>query len=202
LAPGASTSSTRSTAREDARTTQDIIGPVGGKTLIFVESAVGTPGAQTTVEVESTPFHGEMHLHPKVEEMIEVLRGDVVVRVDTDCLELSTGGSVVIPPGTRHTWSNESGDPVRVRIRFRPGVGIETYLRTTYGLHLDGKTDPTGKLALLQTAILCSDFRDAVIFELDPLRRAWLRFLAPVGRLVGYRSAYPEYRPDVRTDHT
>lgn len=173
----------------------DVIGPVGGKTITFVESAVATGGEQTTVEVQASPFLGEDHYHPRAEERIEVLDGEVTVRVGNDILPLPPGGVAVIPWNVLHGWSNASRGSVRVRIRFRPGHAIETYLRTTYGLHRDGRVNSAGKLPLLQMAVLSTAFQDMVVFELDPRRRALYRVLAPIGRLRGYRSAYPEYQP-------
>lgn len=162
---------------------------------MFVESAAATHGEQTTVEVRAMPFLGDDHIHPRAEERLEVLEGEVTVRVGDSMLKVNAGEEVVIPRNVLHGWSNKSSGAVRVRIRFRPGLAIETYLRTTYGLHRDGKVNVAGKLPLLQLAVLSSDYRDMMVFELDPTRRAFLQVLAPIGRLAGYRSAYPEYQP-------
>lgn len=177
------------------RSTLDVIGPLGGKTITFVESATSTQQGQTTIEVEAVPFLGEDHIHPSAEERIEVLVGEVTVKVGNNVLHLTPGQEVVIPRDVVHGWSNESDRAVRIRIRFRPGLAIETYLRTTYGLQLDGRVDSSGRLSLLQLAVLSVDYREMVVFELDPKRRAFFRVLAPIGRLAGYRSSYPEYRP-------
>ncbi len=182
------------------QSTLDVIGPLGGRTITFVESAISTNGDQTTVEVDAMPFLGEDHIHPSAEERIEVLEGEVTVKVGDNVLHLTPGEEVVIPRNVVHSWSNESRGAVRVRIRFRPGLAIETYLRTTYGLHRDGRVDSAGKLSLLQLAVLSADYREMVVFELNPRRRAFLRVMAPLGRFAGYRSAYPQYQPAQLTE--
>ncbi len=173
----------------------DVIGPVGGKTITFVQRAASTNGELTTLEVVATPFRGEIHYHPMAEERIEVLEGSVTVHVGGTDVKAIPGEQVIIPPGVLHTWSNDSDWPVRVRIGFRPGGAIESYLRTTYGLHRDRRVNSAGKFPLLQTAVLSSDYREMMVFELNPKRRAILRVIAPIGRIIGYRSAYPEYEP-------
>lgn len=177
-----------------SQSTLDVIGPLSGRTITFVESAISTNG-QTTVVVDAMPFQGEDHIHPSAEEQIEVLEGEVTVKVGDNVLHLAPGQEVVIPCNVVHGWSNESGGAVRVRIRFRPGLAIETYLRTTYGLQRDGRVDSAGKLSLLQLAVLSVDYREMVVFELNPRRRAFFRVMAPLGRFAGYRSAYAEYQP-------
>ena len=91
--------------------------------------------------------------------------GEVTVRVGHEILDLTPGEEVVIPPNVVHGWSNLSSGMVRVRIRFRPGLAIEAYLRNTYGLHGDGRVNAAGKLPLLQLA--GSKLSNASLPELD-----------------------------------
>lgn len=73
------------------------------------------------------------HFHPGGQtELFEVLEGSFELLSGRTWHRLAAGESMEIPPGTRHTFRNRSGAPVRIRNVHDPAHSFEDYIR---GLH-------------------------------------------------------------------
>ena len=172
----------------------DVIGPVGGKTVYFLKTAVDTKGGLLQIEVAAEPFGPAFHSHPKGEEHLEVISGTVSYQVGSEKGLLTAGQTFTAPEGTVHSWWNESGEAVRIRIDFYPDLGLEAYLDNVYGLIGDGKNlNKKGKLKFLQKAVLCHAYRDVLFEPPSNARKTLYGFLTPIGRLCGYKARYVEY---------
>jgi mannose-6-phosphate isomerase-like protein (cupin superfamily) len=54
----------------------------------------------------------QRHLHTRVRQLYYVLAGEATVRFDDRDVQLRSGDSVDVPPGTPHQMRNDSGEPL------------------------------------------------------------------------------------------
>lgn len=156
----------------------------GGEFLELI--ATFEPGGAVPVE----------HVHPIQEERFEVLKGTLTATVARREFVLAPGDSQVVPPGVRHRLSNVGPEACEVRVVVRPALNFEELLEMIYGLARDGLDEGSGLKSLLQIAPpMRGRYHDHFYLASPPVWVQKLLFviLAPVGRLFGYRSDYPEY---------
>ena len=60
--------------------------------------------------------------------MFYVLEGTLTMQLDDETLDLGPGSFACVPPGTVHTFSNRSDQPVRF-LNFNTPAGWEDYMR-------------------------------------------------------------------------
>ncbi len=68
------------------------------------------------------------HVHERLHDMFYVLEGRLTMRLGDETLELGPGSFVCVPPGTVHTFSNRTEQPVRF-LNFTTPAGWEDYMR-------------------------------------------------------------------------
>ena len=169
--------------------------PVRGERVVFLRTAADTDGELVRFDFFMKPHVPPMfeHIHARQEERIEVVSGTVSYRLGGKEYCLTAGEFVVLPPGRSHTLWNSGDEQVHAIMEARPALMLETTFETLYGLARDGKTNKQGTPNLLQGAVigLASD-----TFLARPpvfVQRIFLAVLAPLARLFGYRSRYPQY---------
>jgi quercetin dioxygenase-like cupin family protein len=169
--------------------------PVTGEVLIFHRTAEETGGESVLVEVIVRPhgFVAAAHVHPFQTERFEVLEGRLGLRVDGKELEAGPGDVAVVPPGTPHRFWNAGDEEARFQCEVRPALKFESLIETMFTLAAQGKTNRKGLPNPLQLAVIARAHFDTVRLPFPPvaLQRAGLALGAPIGRLVGYRSAIP-----------
>jgi mannose-6-phosphate isomerase-like protein (cupin superfamily) len=69
-----------------------------------------------------------LHIHETLHDMFYVLEGTLSVQLGDETLEAKPGTFVCVPPGTPHTFSNRSEEPVRF-LNFNVPGGFERYMR-------------------------------------------------------------------------
>lgn len=179
-------------------TTGDLIeNPVTGERAVVRVGTVETGGAYAVVDLYIRPggaVVGE-HWHPAMEERFTVLRGRVGFQLAGQEETAETGKQIDVPAGVRHDWWNAGEEEARVRVDVRPAARFEALMLNLFGLAQDGKTDSRGLPGLLQLSLLVAEFRDVIRFTHPPQVVQVLVFglLAPIARLLGYQSSYPEY---------
>jgi mannose-6-phosphate isomerase-like protein (cupin superfamily) len=143
--------------------------------------------------------HVPKHVHTFQEERFEIVSGTLGVRVGGRPSILRPDQNAVGPPGVPHEWWNPSEqEEVCFRVGIRPGLDVEIVLETILGLIRDGKTIGSIPMNPLQLAVLV---REIGSWAYSPGLSAAARkalfapvvLLALVGRLLGYRTRYPEY---------
>ena len=77
-----------------------------------------------------------LHVHSREDEGFFVLEGEVTFRVEERTVEAGPGTFLNLPPGVRHTFSNESAGLARMLIMVAP-AGLEKMFQET-GSPLDG----------------------------------------------------------------
>lgn len=95
----------------------------------FKVLAEDTDGALAVWE-ESVPEGGgpPLHVHHGQLELFAVLEGRLRFRLDETITEVGTGGIVLIPPGTPHTFRGLAPEGSRCLLTLSPGAGARFFL--------------------------------------------------------------------------
>ena len=81
------------------------------------------------------------HVHEQLHDMFYVLEGTLTLRVDDETLGLGPGSFACVPPGTVHTFSNNSEEAVRL-LNFNTPAGWEDYMRDLASALATGTPSP------------------------------------------------------------
>jgi quercetin dioxygenase-like cupin family protein len=160
---------------------------------------VDESGAETLdVEVWVDPGGGVTpHIHPVIEERFEILDGRPSFLAGRKWQVASPGQTVVVPPGLRHAYKNESDEVVHMVCHASPPSTLQPFLEDAAALSRAGKITrrglPTGLDALLQAAVVVEHYRDMVTLLFPPLpppavQRVVMPPLARLGQRRGYRA--------------
>ena len=84
------------------------------------------------------------HVHPGMEERIEVLEGRARFRVAGEERDLGPGDAVVVAPGVAHLGWNPTDAPVRLRLELRPPLRWLEVVERLFALAREGRTDARG----------------------------------------------------------
>ena len=117
------------------------VGPSG---LLFKAEGSDTEGTFALSETTLAPgFPGPVpHVHREMVDSFYVLEGELTVLLGEETAQAGPGSYALVPPGTVHTFSNRSDQPVRVLNLMAPG-GFEQYLKElAAALPDDGPPDP------------------------------------------------------------
>jgi mannose-6-phosphate isomerase-like protein (cupin superfamily) len=166
-----------------------------------------TAGRGFVLEYINRPRAGEFavpaHVHSSYLETFEILQGRARYRLGSDEKTAVVGERVVMPPRVPHVhpWSDSDeelhvrqiadADPPDLR-------GLNASLQaaiTIQGLATAGRVNAKGLPSLLQLAVLVETTMPATYLAGPPivLQRVLFGVLGGVGRLAGYKTAYPEY---------
>jgi mannose-6-phosphate isomerase-like protein (cupin superfamily) len=166
----------------------------------ILESSRDTDDGSLRFQYSAPPrAHVPEHVHTLQEERFEIVSGMLGVRVGGGQSILRPDQSAVGPPGIPHEWWNPSEkEEVCFRVGIRPGLDVEIVLETVLGLERDGKTIGSIPMNPLQLAVLAREIGGWAHSPglAVPARKALFApvvLLALVGRLLGYRTRYPEY---------
>ncbi len=171
--------------------------PVIGDRIVFRRTTADTAGELLEFDLfaRSGAAGPPEHVHPQATERFEVIQGVLRARVDGVEKSVEAGESLVVPPGTLHTWWNTGAAEVHVRVQLTPAGRNESFLETIYALALLGRTNSKGVPGFLQLSVFASSYFDTNHIVQPPLfvQRAVFGIIAPFARLLGYRPdcAYP-----------
>ncbi|MFB6119570.1 MAG: cupin domain-containing protein [Halobacteriaceae archaeon] len=138
------------------------------------------------------------HVHPDQTERIEVVAGEIEVRVDGAAETLRVGEEATIPKNTAHRHWNATGDPARVIWERSPPYRTEEWAESVYALAQVGHADAEGTPKWLQLLVLFDEYPDASAYLAGvpaSVQRLLALALAPLGRRLGYKGTY--HREDV-----
>lgn len=164
--------------------------PVTGESMKVIESTAQAFRAQYSLRP-----HGEIpgeHLHPHKEQRIEVLSGEMHVRIDGEHRIVRAGETATVPVGTRHFQWNPCDTEAVVIEEIRPAGRIHDFFTVLFGLARDGRTDANGFPPLLLAAALFTEFRDAIRPASRGLQLVFAT-LGPVALAAGYRRQLEKY---------
>ena len=102
----------------------------GASSVTIKATGEDTGGSFYLGEVAIQPgFAGPpRHVHERLHDMFYVLEGTLTMQLGDEILELGPGSFASLPPGTVHTFSNRSEQPVRF-LNFNTPAGWENYMR-------------------------------------------------------------------------
>lgn len=138
------------------------------------------------------------HYHPTYEERFEVLEGEYVFVVDGERRTLTAGEEITVPPGTPHTYRNESDELATNLGEARPPAQIEEVVTTMFGLAHEGKVGEDGEPTFLHLMTMVPELSDDTVFTSPPLlvQKALATVFAPLARLAGHQATRPKYLED------
>ncbi len=131
-----------------------------------------------------------MHVHPHQEERITVVRGSMRSRSGKADRILSTGDTVVSPPGEAHTVGPAGDEDVEVLAELRPALGYERFMERSFALDRAGHVNAKGRSNPLRIATAGS--REAEFFFAGipvGLQRALLAAAERLAHWFGYDRA-------------
>ena len=180
-----------------------LVSPPAGKRVRFVDRPDDADRDPLRFELwlDAEGSHGPMaHVHPEQDESLDVVSGRMGVAHEGRERECRPGEGVVIPAGDVHRFWNAGEGTLHLRDGVDPGLRTETFMRITYGLARDGApVTPSGMpLNGPRLAVLLREFDDMLYLAGFPvwLQRLGVETLAPLGDVVGYDNAYPQFRVD------
>ncbi|MEM7126766.1 MAG: cupin domain-containing protein [Chloroflexota bacterium] len=172
-------------------------------TVKFIKTAADTGGELLEMEatynraVDIAAEEGlSEHYHPYQDEHIEVLDGMVSVQIKGQERIYVAGESFDFPCNVPHRFLGAAGcEEARILWQIRPALDSETFFETVYGLAAEGKMKETGFLNVFQSAVIFRTFKDEYHPTKPPriVQKIVFGILAPIGRLLGYRSRYEKY---------
>ncbi|MDY6780343.1 MAG: cupin domain-containing protein [Halobacteria archaeon] len=135
------------------------------------------------------------HMHPEIEERFEVLEGEMVVTRDGRDRYLTAGDEVEIPPGTPHTFRNDSDEVASFVNEARPPGRLAEVVLTLAGLAHEGKVNDDGLPGPLQSAAMANELGDETVFTSVPpsVQDVVGSVLGPVANALGYEAVYSKY---------
>ncbi len=158
--------------------------PVTGESMEVLESTPETFRARYVMRPHSEI--AAVHLHPKEEQRVSVLSGELHLRIGDAHRIVRGGESATVPPGTPHFQWNPSDSEAVVVEEFHPAGRLHDFFRVLFRLAQEGRTDEKGFPRPLLAAALFSEFRDSIQPE-PRSQRLLLRALAPIASALGYR---------------
>lgn len=142
----------------------EIFNPITGERIVFVWTSADTGGELLEFDdYWNRPGHrASEHVHPKMEESWEVLRGTPCFRIGEEEIPAVAGDLIVAPAGVPHMGWNAGGDEVCVRVRMRPALRWEDFMVKLFAMAEAGETDDEGipEPALLMQ--LLKEFADEI----------------------------------------
>lgn len=175
-----------------------------GHTFHVLESARDTDDGALRFDYSAPPGANiPEHVHSVQEESFEVVSGKLGLRVGGQELTLTPGQSATGPPRVPHAWWNPSNEEeARFLVSIRPGLEAEIVFETVIGLMREGKTIGPVPKNPLQLAVLAREIASwTILTPVEKVLFAPVEALAFVGRILGYRTRYPEYSgPEARAE--
>ena len=169
--------------------------------LVFKQTTSDTNGKLLQFEQFVRGDNPEVpeHVHTRQEERFVVLSGRMGVRAAGNERVLGPGEEVIVPPGTPHTFWNAGGEELHHLVELRPALKSEAFFETVFGLQRDGKFPVEGEKKApnpFQGALILTEYESYLFGMPVTVQKLLFRPLASVGRLLGYRSSYPQYSDD------
>jgi mannose-6-phosphate isomerase-like protein (cupin superfamily) len=132
------------------------------------------------------------HAHPAQEERFEILDGRMAFRVNGRRRVATAGQTVVVPPGTVHSFRNAGEVPVLVRVTTSPALDMGVLLATAAAMASDQHARGDSRPGLFELALFMREFEREVRapYLPAPLVRAVMRGLAGLAQATGRDRSY------------
>jgi mannose-6-phosphate isomerase-like protein (cupin superfamily) len=159
-------------------------------TFVFRRTSADTGGGfvelDLLMDAGGGPGNVGAHVHPDVEEQLQVIEGTATVRFGRRDVALPAGSRLTIPKGTAHAIRNVSDRFVVVRERFTPAANFDYYY-----VQVD-RAGGFGGAGRTRMTMLSTWFDHQYPAGLPIWMTRFSAFLvAPTARLMGVRTYYP-----------
>ncbi|HEY1488224.1 MAG TPA: cupin domain-containing protein, partial [Micromonosporaceae bacterium] len=136
------------------------------------------------------------HAHPAQEERFEILDGRMAFRVNGRRRVATAGQTVVVAPGTVHSFRNTGAVPVIVRVTTSPALDMAELLTTAAAMAGDQHARGRSRPSLFELALFMCDFEREVRapYLPAPVVRAVMRGLARLAHAAGRDRGYHAVR--------
>ena len=117
-----------------------VVSPAGGP-VTFKARAEQTCGMLTAMESVAARGEGPpLHVHVHEDELVYVVEGCLLFRLDGALHEMPAGSFVFIPRGVAHTWQAAGDGPTRFLFAFTPAApGMERFFERSAELPDDSR---------------------------------------------------------------
>lgn len=148
-----------------------------------------------SLELEPLAEGPPRHIHTTFDEVFEVENGTLTVWVDGEIKYLSPGEKLVIPKGVPHKPYNETTEPIKVKGSIAFPEKFAYHLPQVYGVLEKNPDFVNSSGMILQMALFTTAGFDSYVADGPPVAVQKLTgfMAAPLARLMGYKSYYPEY---------
>ena len=166
-----------------------------GEKAIFRVTSLESKGMNIEFEFLLTPG-GTVpvyHIHEGISETFAVKKGTLIIRMPDGEHKITAGESKTVPADTPHQPRNDSNETVETMVTYSPGGRMDEFLTQYWGLVDDHVTGTKGEAPFLQMMLFSPKFG---IYLAEPpifVQKLVSVFLAPIARIVGYKSTYPKY---------
>ncbi len=178
---------------------EQIQNPVTGDRMTILCSTHDTNGEYVKFQFELPPGSqgSPLHYHDTITETFEVLSGSLEMEFGEsgNIKFLQPGEILQVPPGLQHSFRNASNDWVTFISVVRPAGDFEHFLRSLYGLAINGRVNHEGTPTnLLQFALLIEK-ADTIVVGLPVfLQKLMIKVLATVARLLRVEQSLAKYK--------
>jgi quercetin dioxygenase-like cupin family protein len=176
--------------------------PITRERLTFLETSAETGGACVRYQLEVAPggFVAAPHVHPWIEERIDIVSGEWIFVIEGVERLLSPGDSAIIPARQAHSWRNAGPETGVAIVECRPALKTEEFFETFFGLAQDGLVDPTSGLPFQPwLAMMVVDYHNDFAHPAEPPLQVIIDSMRPIAdeaRRQGLRFPYPYPHPD------
>ena len=173
---------------------EEILNTRTGQRMIFRKLGKDTNGRLLEIECFNPPsgVAEPEHVHPNQESRFEVISGTMNFKVNRETHTVGPGESIVIPAGMPHYFSNDGGAEVHSIQSFIPALHIDDFFRTFFALARLNKLNKKGLPNFFLISIISLSHKNEIrlVNPPWPLQKLIFSILAPVGRMLGYKSSY------------
>lgn len=157
-----------------------------------------------TLEIE--PFAGgpPKHIHSGFDETFEVANGELTMWVNGEIKKLKAGDKILIPKGTPHKPYNETNETIIASGTIAFPEKFAYHLPQVYGVMDNHPELVKSPAIMLQMTMFNTSGFDSYAADGPPvfMQKTIGFLLAPVSRLMGYKSYYLEYDIHLEKNNT
>ncbi|ASW56794.1 cupin domain-containing protein [Plantactinospora sp. KBS50] len=172
--------------------------PLSGERIVIRTGASETGGELLAWELLLAPGGRvpSSHAHPEQEERFTILAGRMRFRVGGRRTIAEVGRTVVVPPGTVHSFANAGPEPTHVLVETRPALDMQALLETAAAMAREQQAAARPFPRLLDLMLFMRDFEREVRAPYLPraLVRLVTRTLSGLARLRGLDARYRRLR--------
>jgi len=170
--------------------------PHDGSKLQFLVTSAESQGEVVKIQVwtpPNVPMPPE-HLHPLQTDAMEVIQGQMRVKIGGQERVLSAGHKIVAPKNTPHqTWTDGSSELIVIH-ELRPALNSEAFFETQMALAAQGKSHANGvpKDFLQFATILNENYGELFVTSPPvPVQKFVAKVIGGLGKLLGYKGFVP-----------